>query len=95
MMLQNSAPNKTSGVNDNSAKKMGSGSKSNIMAVDESVQSMVDFDLSDSKFTTGLFESNNRDQSPGLTEKLNLTKQGTEGSMLSAIKFKETPASVT
>jgi len=75
--------------------KMGSGSKSNIIAVDESAQSMVDFDLSDSKFTLGLFENNNRDSSPGLNEKLNLTKQVTDGSMQSAIKFKETPASAT
>ena len=73
MLLQNSARNKTSGFI--SAKKMGSGTKTNIMAVDESVQSMVDFDLSESKFTMGLLDNNTRDPSPGLNENLNLTKQ--------------------
>ena len=35
--------------------RQGSGSKSNIMAIDESGTSLVDFDLSESKFTMGGF----------------------------------------
>jgi len=42
--------------------RLGSASKSNIIAVDESVASLVDFDLSESKFTlAGMFDKTNND----------------------------------
>ena len=65
-----------------------------MIVVDESAQSLVDFDLSESKFTMGLFESNNRDPSPsGAIDKLRLSKQGTDNdvSLPSAIRPSETP----
>lgn len=93
MLLQNnSVRNKTSAGNTDSAKK-----RSNIIAVDESAQSLVDFDLSESKFTMGLFENTNRDPSPsGNMERLRLNKQGTDNdvSMPSAIRPSETPVTM-
>ena len=56
---------------------MGSGGgRSNIVAIDDSVQSLVDFDLSESKFTMGAFDHSNRDPSPAPAEKLMPSKQG-------------------
>lgn len=90
LLQQNSQRGKTSTNRNNSAAKMGSGGgKSNIVAIDDSIQSLVDFDLSESKFTMGAFDHMNRDPSPAPAEKLNASKQGSATSkdtMPSAIK---------
>ena len=73
----------------------GSASKSNIIAIDESGASMgaslVDFDLSESKFTMGGF----LDRTPNLDSQADKTlafsRQGTETEMPSAIKKSEEP----
>ena len=58
-----------------------SASKSNIMSVEDSVTSLVDFDLSESKFTmAGMLQEN--DPSPGLPETKpgSVSKQGSADS---------------
>ena len=59
------------------------------MAIDESGHSMVDFDLSESKFTVGGFI--NTGESPLNVDKSNLvfSKQGSDSQLLSAIKKKD------
>ena len=54
-----------------------SASKSNIMSVEDSVTSLVDFDLSESKFTiAGMLQD--KDPSPGIpdTKPISVSKQG-------------------
>ena len=59
--------------------KMSSASKSNIMAIDESGASLVDFDLSESKFTIGnMFDKTNDNRIEQLTQ---IKRQGTDSSL--------------
>ena len=100
MLQADSSRNKTSSHRHNTTAKITSGvNRSNIMAVDESAQSMVDFELSESKFTTGQFEFSHRDPSPTPGDQQRaLFKQGSglsKDTMPSAIKPANSDAPAT
>ena len=73
----------------NGKSRLGSGSKTNIIAVDESAASIVDFDISQSRLSVGGLFDKGPDTSHSEQKPFNLTKQGTETSMPSAIKAKD------